>query len=58
MNASECAQKNINKPIFDGTFFTVKKIDNGNVQAVCILCNNEKAVPKKNNPSFYRFLHK
>lgn len=43
MNADEFSQKNINHPIFDGTFFSIK-IDNDNVRALCILCNNEKAV--------------
>lgn len=44
MNADEFSQKNINHPIFDGTFFTIKKIENDNVRALCILCNNDKAV--------------
>jgi len=44
MNVHEFSQKNINHPIFDETFFTIKKIENDNVRALCILCNNEKAV--------------
>lgn len=34
----------LDKPIFDKTYFKIKLVNNSEVQEVYILCNNEKAV--------------
>jgi hypothetical protein len=39
MNAGEFDQ-----PIFDATYFKTKIVNNDKIQAICILCNDDKAL--------------